>query len=420
MRNRFLSLSLFCFTYGWLAQPSISAAQDQSERADDLMTVYAKSKIYHDDGTRSYTEYKPYATRTVALLPGFDANPAQPTALSGFGGLSTVTLEATGYYHVQKVEGRWWAVDPSGHPFIHMAVNSINTGDSERNQKALEKKFGNEQTWMQETVRMLRAYGFNGAGSWSDANAIREANAQTSQPLAYTVNLNFMSAYADERGGTWQVPGHKAYPNDAIFVFDPAFKTFCDEHARQVIQYKDDPNLFGYFSDNEMPFKKEVLIGYLTLENKEDAGYLAARAWLKERGVEEKAITEEVKDAFRAYVGEQYFSVVRSAIKKYDPNHMYLGPRFYSGEKHNKTFMQSAGKYLDVVSCNYYNHWTPDSLHMAEWTRWTNKPFIVTEYYTKGEDSGLSNQSGAGWIVKTQQDRGLFYQNFCLAISYWP
>ena len=41
---------------------------------------------------------------------------------------------------------------------------------------------------------------------------------------------------------------------------------------------------------------------------------------------------------------------------------------------------------------------------------------IVTEFYTKGEDSGMPNPSGAGWIVPTQADRGWFYQNLVLGL----
>ena len=41
---------------------------------------------------------------------------------------------------------------------------------------------------------------------------------------------------------------------------------------------------------------------------------------------------------------------------------------------------------------------------------------MITEWYTKGMDSGLPNISGAGWIVKTQRDRGLFYQNYTLQL----
>ena len=95
---------------------------------------------------------------------------------------------------------------------------------------------------------------------------------------------------------------------------------------------------------------------------------------------------------------------------------MYLGARFYSSEKNYPLFMEAAGKYCDVISNNYYGKWTPDSADMSNWTRWSDRPFIITEYYTKGEDSGMPNLSGAGWIVRTQRDRGLFYQNYNLAL----
>jgi hypothetical protein len=208
---------------------------------------------------------------------------------------------------------------------------------------------------------------------------------------------------------------HTGYPKDAIFVFDPEFKTFCDAHAKQLIKYKDDPNLFGHFSDNEMPFKFKAIDNYLSLPE-DDHGRIAAESWLKEQGITEEQITDEHREEFMALVADKYFSVVSGAIKKYDPNHMYIGARFYSGEKHHKKFMQAAGKYLDIVSNNYYNQWTPVSSHMEEWANWTGRPFIITEYYTKGEDSGMGNTSGAGWIVRTQKDRGLFYQNYNLAL----
>ena len=78
--------------------------------------------------------------------------------------------------------------------------------------------------------------------------------------------------------------------------------------------------------------------------------------------------------------------------------------------------MKAAGRHLDVISNNYYNHWTPKKEDLNNWTAWSGRPFIITEYYVKGEDSGMGNTSGAGWIVRTQEDRGLFYQNYNLAL----
>ena len=156
-------------------------------------------------------------------------------------------------------------------------------------------------------------------------------------------------------------------------------------------------------------------LGELALPENEP-GRKAAEKWLRDQGIDKNQITDKHREAFMALVGEKYFSIVAKAIKKYDPNHMYIGARFYSEEKNQPAFMKAIGPYLDIVSNNYYNYWTPDSTQMANWTAWTGKPFIVTEYYTKGEDSGMPNQSGAGWIVRTQRDRGLFYQNYNLAL----
>ncbi|MDP3209629.1 MAG: hypothetical protein Q8M65_10805, partial [Rhodoglobus sp.] len=41
---------------------------------------------------------------------------------------------------------------------------------------------------------------------------------------------------------------------------------------------------------------------------------------------------------------------------------------------------------------------------------------LITEWYAKGMDSGMANTSGAGWTVKTQADRGRFYENFTLGL----
>jgi hypothetical protein len=49
-----------------------------------------------------------------------------------------------------------------------------------------------------------------------------------------------------------------------------------------------------------------------------------------------------------------------------------------------------------------------------------DKPFFITEFYAKAEDSGLTNESGAGWLVQTQDDRAKFFENFVLALTGHP
>lgn len=414
MTPRSIRYLFSCFTTPLLIlMVGCAAAQDGSEKPDHVL-VDAKVRVYHDDGTRTYNDYTAFETRTVDLLPAYEA-PTEPPALSKYGGLLAHQEEATGFFYVKKIGERWWGVDPLGYRYINIALNSINTKGSEGTTAARKEIFGSDEKWMDETIDLLQEAGFNCAGSWSDEDAVIEANKHRDKPFAYCINWNFMSSYGKKRGGTFNKPGHTGYPGDAIFVFDPEFEKFCDDHAKQIAKYKDDPNLFGHFSDNEMPFRFESIDNYLDLPEG-DHGRVAAENWLEEKGITQEQVTDKHREEFMAVVGEKYFSIVSAAIKKYDPNHMYIGARFYSSEKHHERFMRAAGKYLDIVSNNYYGHWTPDSNHVQEWSEWSGRPFIITEYYTKGEDSGLGNTSGAGWIVRTQEDRGAFYQNYNLAL----
>ncbi|UXP33880.1 hypothetical protein N6H18_07970 [Reichenbachiella agarivorans] len=396
----------------------LSGCSGITDKKTDIQQPYiyvdAKVKVYHADGTRSYKEYQPFETRTVQLLKDYKT-PHEKPALSKYGGVLTGKTEATGFYYVKRMDDRWWGVDPLGYRHFSIALNGVKRNRSERNKKALVEKFGTHENWLKETIALLQNNGFNGTGSWSDHEAIVELNKTLDQPIAYTINWDFMGGYGSKRGGTHQQSGHRGYPNNAIFVFDPEFESFCDEHAQKLEKFKDDPNLYGHFSDNEMPFKFTAIDNYLALPET-DYGYLAARAWLDDMGITQEQITDEHRHLFMSYVADKYFSIVSKAIKKYDPNHLYIGSRFYSREKDNKMFMETVGKYLDAISINYYNYWTPDSTQMSNWAKWSGRPFIVTEYYTKGEDSGMGNKSGAGWIVRTQEDRGLFYQNFNLAL----
>ena len=386
----------------------------QNVQGQEYITVEARRRVTGQGGSVTYRDYEPFKTRTVELLNGYKA-PSVPEGLSRYGGWKGKKVNATGFFRVEKIGDRWWGVDPEGYLYYNVALNSISMGGSERNKEALKTKFGTPETWIYATINMLQENGFSCAGSWSDHKSVIEANRRSDKPFAYTINLNFMSNYGKERGGTFQQPGHTGYPGDAIFVFDPGWESFCDRHAKQATAYMNDPNLFGYFSDNEMPFRFKSLDNFLKLPEN-DPGRMAAEKWLIAKGVKKEEISDSHREAFMAVVAERYFSVVSKALKKYDPNHMYIGARFYSEEKNHEEFMRTAGRYLDIVSNNYYNKWTPDSADMANWGKWTGKPFIITEYYTKGEDSGMPNQSGAGWIVKTQRDRGYFYQNYNLAL----
>ncbi len=378
-------------------------------QAQEEISVKAKKKIYHSDGTRSYGEWKEYQTLLFDNLPGFISK--KEPSYSKYGGRLDNKVEATGFFYPKKIRDRWWLVDPDGYLFIHKAVVTVKPGTSQNQNSILSKKYGNSKKWLDTTSFLLYSIGFNGTGHWSDADLIKESPI----PLIYTRGFNFMAAYGKKRGGTFQQPGHTGYPNDLIFVFDPEFEKFCDTEAGEAAAYKNEKDLLGYFSDNEMPFPDNALDRYLSLDPK-DPGYQEASKWLKARRVASNEISDADRSVFLAFMSDRYFSIVSKAIKKYDPNHLYLGCRFHGDIIKKRPVFESAGKFMDAVSVNYYDVWTPENDRLQKWAEWSGKPIIITEWYTKAEDSGLKNQTGAGWIVETQKDRGYFYQNYTLAL----
>lgn len=355
---------------------------------------------------------KPFAakpTRTLADLPALP--PDAP--LDRFGGLARDRAHATGFFQTERLAGRWWLIDPDGGRFISRGMNSVATVPTKGGRAALEKRFVDTSGWAASTSRLLHDAGFNTTGAWSDHDALARA-----EPKLATCRLwSFMSSYGKKRGGTFMQAGHVGYPNDCPFIFDPEFPEFCQEHARQLAAGKDDPWLLGHFSDNEMPWSRKLLEKYLELPAA-DPGHRAAKAWLSERrgGKTGGKITDVDRGAFLEHAMDTYLGIVAAAIRAEDPNHLFLGVRLHEPVFDLPEVYRAAGRHCDIVSVNYYRAWTPDPEQMAMWAREAKKPFMVTEHYAKGADSGMGNTGGAGWLVHTQQDRGRFYQNFALGL----
>ncbi|MCD8032080.1 MAG: hypothetical protein LUF85_14985 [Bacteroides sp.] len=365
-----------------------------------------------------------YEATTVKGL--YRYKPGKEPALSRFGGYMTDRQEATGFFRTQQINGRWWIIDPEGYPFHHRATVAMSPGTSDRQKAAFAEKFGSATAWAAAESQRLRGYGFNGAGAWSAVEELRTSE----HPLIYTIIVSPMGSYRNQHvrryGGSYPVAGWQGYRFDLPMVFDKEF----DEHIERTIAplawYKDDPYLLGYFTDNELPWYTDALDRHLTLLAKDEQGYLAAKQWLdarKGRDAGPEDITEEDRLEFSAYFFETYMKKVTDALRRADPHHLYLGCRFNqekNQELTNPYLFAVAGKYMDIVSINHYRKWQPEQQQMNQWGEWAGKPFLITEWYTKGEDSGLPNETGAGWNVPTQNDRGLFYENFTIELLRNP
>ncbi len=380
------------------------------------LPAFAQVKARSNSNSNNWTTH---IAKTVDKLPGF--NFTNDPLLDDYGGWKINKSTATGFFRVEKKGDRWWIVDPEGNPFIHKGVAVFRAGKSAAQKNALNEKYGSSENWIKQETKFLKDNGFNGTGAWSNVDLIREEKSS----LVYTIIVNPMGSYKSDHikkfGGKYELAGWQGFRYDLAMVFDPEFDTYIESAIASIAKYASDKNLLGYFTDNELPWKNDALDRHLKYLSKNEAGYIAAKKWFdlrKGKDASLEDVNEQDRLAFTGFYFETYLKKVASAVRKYDPNHLYLGCRFNqeSEELKNPEIFKVAGKYMDIVSINHYRKWQPDSTIMKNWVNWSGRPFIITEWYTKGEDSGLPNRTGAGWNVPTQEDRGLFYQNFTIEL----
>jgi len=380
-------------------------------RYSDSLVVQAK--IWSRDANRNiqYSDWKNFTAYTVDQLAGFSA--AKIDRLDKWGGNTNRKFAATGYFRVEKVKGKWEVIDPAGHPFLIAAINSIRLGNSATNQASFQQIWPSKNHWMASQIKIFQSNGFNTAGSWSDTASIRAYNDTSLHPFAYTTQLNWLAGYSRE--AIRKNPERKS-TSILAFILDSAFASYCNRQALELQSTSKDPNLLGHFSDNEIAFSVAQLDSLLLDQQISPASRGLLNTWIAEIGATNVLLSANQKEKLLGKIAGQYYKTVSTVLKKTDSNHLYLGSRLHAAAKNNRYIFEAAAAFVDLVSINYYGYWEPKSTHLADWSSWGDRPFFITEFYTKAMDSGMDNISGAGWLVKTQYERGIHYQNFCLRL----
>ena len=372
------------------------------------------------------TKYTAYPTRNVSTLKGYTANTSEVNRYDEFGGLMDESMkqEATGFFYTKKIGDRWWTIDPLGYPFFRTAVVSIGMGNKAQT-ATLKAKYGDTAGWAQAATDRLFDLGFNSAGGWSSiANLIT-----VEDPISQTNIIGLVGSYASGLGLNVSESGSTDLVGNMLPVFDPDFINHVDNKVSSAVsQYADSPYVYGWMSDNELPDELNMLDNCLAFDpNDMRFIYSYATAWTfmymktGKATVSFSDVTDELRREYRAMVYDKLFYEATSALAKYDPNHQFMGSRFLAGCYKDEYVLKVAGHYCDVITLNYYGAWDADPTIIYNIQKYAGKPFVITEWYAKGmdvweKDNRMTNQSGAGWTVRNQTERGKFYQNFALSL----
>ncbi|MEN3002551.1 MAG: beta-galactosidase [Armatimonadota bacterium] len=386
---------------------------------------------------------------------------------------------ATGYFRVEKVEGKWWFVAPNGRLFFSTGIDCIHYGDPTfvtgrermftwlpREGEPLAKHYGHAsgalmgpvkegktfnfyaanlerkyganyaERWREQTLRRLRAWGFNTIGNWS----LWEWHRNGRIPYVATA-------------GVWgehkRVPSGSDYWGKMHDPFDPQFAINARASIEPVAQrVRDDPWCLGFFVDNELswagqgeeggryglaygalslhadesPAKRALLeqlrTKYGTIERLNEAWGTTFAHWEALRPPVQltvaptRARQQDFSEFVRAFA-RKYFQTIRDILRDLAPNHLYLGCRFawYSLDA-----VIACAELCDVLSFNIY---APKLDHRAyEFLIPLDKPVIIGEFHFGALDRGMFH---TGLVAAAnQRERARMYEEYVHSVLDHP
>ena len=372
-------------------------------------------------------------------------------------------LRKTGYFHLEKCNGRDVLVTPEGNVFFHLAVCSLVPKEDFTLVRGRESLY----EWLPEpdgefatafvdnhAARSGGALGPEDTGvSFYLTNWIRKYGRAYELPLWRTQQIerlkkwgfNSQGAFSEpeELAGELRFPYTRRLPIETIAPlaypfqsdpFDPALAKNLEERLKPLLEANaSDPWLIGYFMINEPHYTqiltrlprqngkiaaKRELVRFLRERYGNDVGAFNA-AWKSEvRSFDEAEEAElEIRSeqsaadmaAFAEYFLDTYFKLVHDILRKYDSNHLLLGPRFLPSVTREMEYsVRAAGKWCDTIAVNYYGE-TIDPDYLSHLNQLSGRPLILSEWSYGNDEQGL-----AGGVVNVpdQKARGEAYRHY--------
>jgi hypothetical protein len=401
--------SICFYMHSPVNNPSLEISSISLSKDDSGDQVLQKGYLVDAFGQWAVQDWPGKIMTQEALDASWKQEDAQLTPLfpdiSQYGGYKTEQLKATGFFRTEKIDGKWWLVDPEGYLFLSVGVDcmgaSVTTrtagreyifenlqdtsGRADYYKWNIRRRYGdtNETEWINTAVKRMQSWGLNTIGNWSSPAIIR------SNKAVFVLSLP----------GLQLEKGIMGLPD----IYNPQYAQDIDESIGAMTQqFKDNPWLLGYFTGNEPPWPGQET----TLCNRIIAGSdipvkEALTAWLKTHG--------DSPEAKRAFVYEtfgKFLELVNITLKKHDPNHLNLGMRF-GGDTSNE-LLAIAGKHFDVFSFNCYQL-QPSREFMKQIDAATGLPILIGEYHFGVPDRGMA----AGIVqTATHKDRGIAYRYY--------
>lgn len=388
-----------------------------------------------------------------------------PENFSKYGGWADgPRYEATGHFRVEKIDGKWWLIDPEGYLFWSHGVIRVSAscavtpleGDNLPDRRFYFEELPDENSPLGKFYHthneLLKPYytsrGIHSTYDFSSANLYRKygedyltefydlchrrlrswglntlANSSDKElcqmdRTPYVDRFEVLSIPIEGATGFfWPVPD----------PYDPSFAALLE---KQLLDHKkeiEDPWCIGFFVDNELPWGNQTRMAELVAKappTQAAKGKFVAD--LKRKYVNINALNRAWGTDFASWDAlmnnradiwttdgtwadffefnnaliHKYYSTIRQAFDRLAPGVLYMGCRFAG----YTPFLISIGaEYCDVISFNIYD-FTLDKVWLP---LGVDKPIMISEYHFGAMDRGLFH--GSQIDVESQQKRAESY-----------
>ncbi|MEM7143641.1 MAG: hypothetical protein AAF591_00810 [Verrucomicrobiota bacterium] len=169
---------------------------------------------------------------------------ADEHSLDKYGGYTGIKGEATGFFHFEKIDGRYWFITPEGNVFFPVALSHLYSGESDLAAKNVYG--GDADAWLKDSFEKARAMGFNsalGSATSPERNLNGFVDVEKAEALFRENNFPYAVGVILLKH-PWEFVDGETLPD----IFDPSYKVLIEERAEAVCpRYKDDPLVMGYY-----------------------------------------------------------------------------------------------------------------------------------------------------------------------------
>lgn len=395
---------------------------------------------------RSVDELRQSAVREAEELSGLSAGIPEADRFGGWAG--GPQLKATGHFRTEKLDGKWWIVDPDGRLFFSHGVGHFAfrqpTGISKRESyfESLPPDKGESAPfWGLVTAPAFRSfygkpenvpyrtfdfYGWNLFRKYGADWRMREREMAHRRLRAWGLNTMTSGRSEDAQSGDSRMPftvtistrarriaGAKGYWGALSDFFAPEFEEGLRREVERVRVAGTNEYCLGWFVDNEQSWGYSgVELAKAVLASPDDQpAKVEFLKRLRRKNIDTMSVPDSELAAFGVVLAEKYYSTVRAAIKSVAPHALYLGDRIAWAFP---DVYRVATRHVDILSVNVYDY-TP-SVDLPPGA--VDKPMIVSEFHFGCYEPGYFY---AGLIpVASQKARADAYRRYVEAALDHP